>query len=163
MLVLLFAPLAMMAQMNIAIVNVQDVFNAMPDTKAATESLSALSQQYKAEYEMMQAEFNKKYAAFQKISVDSSTPQTIKDRRIREIQDANREIEQFLQRSNASLEDQKAALESPIYTKINEAIKMVGDSGGYTYIIDVSKTPVVYAGKNAIDVTKDVKKQLGIE
>lgn len=162
MLSLVVMPLVMMAQMKIATVNVQSVFDAMPETKLANEQIEKASQQYKAEYEMMQAEFNTKYAAYQAIASKNDTPVTIRDRRVREIQDFDREIEAFLARSQASLATMKQALEAPIYTKINAAIKNVGDAGGYTYIIDVSKTPVVYSGTSAIDVTGQVKRALGI-
>lgn len=157
------APMAVMAQMRIATVDIQAVFNAMPEAKAASEKLATASQQLKAEYEMMQDEFNQKYAAYQAIAADNSTPQTIKDRRVREIQDGDRDIEKFLAKSKASLEEQKRALEAPIYNKINAAIKEVGDAGGYTYIIDVSKAPVVYTGAGAIDVTTAVMKSLGVD
>lgn len=162
MLSLVVMPLVMMAQMKIATVNVQSVFDAMPETKLANEQLEKASQQYKAEYEMMQAEFNTKYAAYQAIASKNDTPVTIRDRRVREIQDFDREIEAFLARSQSSLATMKQDLEAPIYTKINAAIKNVGDAGGYTYIIDVSKTPVVYSGTGAIDVTSQVKRALGI-
>ena len=161
MLTLVMLPLAVMALMKIATVDVQAVFDAMPESKLASEQLEKASQQYKAEYEMMQMEFNGKYAAYQGLASD--TPATIRDRRVREIQDTNSEIEAFLARSQASLNAMKQELEAPIYAKINAAIKEVGDNGRYTYIIDVSKTPVVYSGVNAIDLTNQVKKALGVE
>ena len=162
-LVLAIMPLAMMAQMKIATVDVQAIFNAMPETKAASEVLENASKHFKAEYEMMQAEFNRKYEAYQAMSVDKDVPQTIRDRRIREIQDGDREIEVFLENSKNTLNQQKQALEAPIYDKIQQAIKQVGDAGGYTYIIDVSKTPIVYSGANAVDLTSAVKNALGVD
>ena len=161
MLALLVMPLAVMAQMRIATVDVQRVFNAMPESKRANEQLEKASQQYKAEYEMMQAEFNDKYAAYQGLAGD--IPATIRDRRVREIQDSNNEIEAFLERSQASLAAMRQELEAPIYAKINAAVKEVGDAGRYTYIIDVSKTPVIYSGTGAIDLTDQVKRALGID
>lgn len=160
-LVLVLMPLVLMAQMKIATVDVQAVFDAMPESKLASEQLEKASQQYKAEYEMMQAEFNAKYAAYQGLT--NETPATIRDRRVREIQDSNSEIEAFLDRSQASLATMKQELEAPIYAKINAAIKDVGDAGRYTYIIDVSKIPVVYSGVGAVDLTGQVKKVLGVE
>ena len=154
-------PLAVMAQMRIATVDVQAVFNAMPESKLASERLEKASQQYKAEYEMMQAEFNGKYAAYQDLAGD--TPAAIRDRRVREIQDANSEIEAFLARTQDALATMKQDLEVPIYSKINAAIKEVGDAGHYTYIIDVSRTPIAYAGEGAIDLTVQVKKALGVD
>lgn len=163
MLALVVMPLVVVAQMKIAMVDVQSVFDAMPESKLANAQLEKASQQYKAEYEMMQAEFNSKYAAYQDIASKNDTPVAIRDRRVREIQDFDRDIEAFLSRSQASLASMKQDLEAPIYAKINAAIKKVGDAGSYTYIIDVSKTPVVYMGTSAIDVTGQVKKALGAE
>ncbi|MBO4723148.1 MAG: OmpH family outer membrane protein [Muribaculaceae bacterium] len=160
-LALVVLPLAVMAQMKIATVDVQSVFDAMPESQRANEQLEKASQQYKAEYEMLQTEFNGKYAAYQGLASD--TPAAIRDRRVREIQDSNSEIEAFLARSQASLAAMKQELEAPIYAKINAAIKEVGDAGQYTYIIDVSKTPVVYTGVGAIDLTSQVKRALGID
>ena len=111
---------------------------------------------------MMQKEFNKKYAAFQSLVASDDTPETIRDRRIREIQDSDSKIGAFLEQTNTLLLKQKQELEKPIYDKIAQAIKTVGDEGGYTYIIDVSKTPVAYSGPQAIDVTSAVRKLLGL-
>lgn len=161
MLAVVILPLMVVGQMRIATVDVQSVFNALPESKRASEQLDKASQQFKAEYEMMQKEFNDKYAAYQGLTDD--TPATIRDRRVREIQDSNSEIEAFLARSQASLAALKQELETPIYAKIDVAIKEVGDAGQYTYIIDVSKAPVVYAGVGAIDLTGQVKRALGVE
>ncbi len=163
MLALLTLPLAVMAQMKIATVDVQSVMDAMPESKLASEQLDKTSQQFKAEYEMMQTEFNGKYAAYQALASNSDTPATIRDRRVREIQESNSAIEAFLAKSQASLATMKQELEAPIYAKINAAISEVGDAGQYTYIIDVSKTPVAYAGADAIDLTNQVKKVLGVD
>ena len=159
----LVAPLTMMAQIRIATVNVNEIFNAMPETKEANATLTGLSEQLKAEYELMQSEFNKKYAAYQAIASDDNVPATIKDRRVQEIQDGDREINQFLEKSKATLEMRRQALEAPIREKINAAIKQLGDTGGYTYILDVSTTPVVYSGPTAFDLTQQVKRMLGAE
>lgn len=162
LLAVLMVPLAMMAQVKIATVDVQAIFELMPETKAANEALDKLSHQYKTEFELMQQEFNSKYASYQSIAGDDDIPATIRDRRVREIQDSNREIEAFLDKSQSALLEKKKELEKPIYDKINAAIKQVGDAGGYTYILDVSKTPLAYVGSGAIDLTASVKKVLGI-
>lgn len=155
-------PMVAIAQMKIATVDVQSVFADMPESKAASEQLEKATQQYEAEYKMMQTDFNGKYAAYQSIAANNDVPATIRDRRVREIQDSDREIEIFLENSRTSLAAMKQELETPIYAKINAAIKQVGDEGRYTYIIDVSKTPLVYSGNGAIDVTLQVKKVLGL-
>lgn len=162
-LAVIVAPLAMMAQMKIATVNVNDVFNSLPETKEAQTTLETLSKQLKAEYEFMLTEFNKKYATYQAMASDVNVPTTIKDRRVQEIQDGDRQLNQFLETSKVTLEERRQALESPIRDKIQAAIKQLGDSEGYTYIIDTSTTPVVYSGTNAVDLTKQIKKMLEAE
>lgn len=162
-LVLIAVPMMALAQMKIATVDVQSIFNAMSETKAAAAELDNYSKQLNSEYEMMQSEFNKKYADYQAIASDANTPATIKDRRVREIQESDREIDKFLASSRESIQSRKSALEAPIYDKINSAIKQVGDAGGYTYIVDVSTTPVAYRGNGAIDVTDEVKALLGAQ
>lgn len=153
----------MMAQMKIATVNVNDVFNSLPETKEAQATLETLSKQLKAEYEFMLTEFNKKYAAYQAMASDTNVPATIKDRRVQEIQDGDRELNQFLETSKVTIEERRQALETPLREKIQAAIKQLGDTEGYTYILDTSATPVVYSGANAVDLTKQVKKMLGAE
>ena len=162
-LAVIVAPLAMMAQMKIATVNVNDVFNSLPETKEAQTTLETLSKQLKEEYEFMLTEFNKKYATYQAMAIDVNVPTTIKDRRVQEIQDGDRQLNQFLETSKVTLEERRQALESPIRDKIQAAIKQLGDSEGYTYIIDTSTTPVVYSGASAVDLTKQIKKMLGAE
>jgi outer membrane protein len=159
----LMAPLAVMAQVKIATVNVNDVFNAMSETKEANATLEALSGQLKAEYEFMLDEFNNKYAAYQAMVSDTNVPTTIKDRRVQEIQDADRELNQFLEKSKSAIEERRQALEAPIRDKIYAVIKQLGDTEGYTYIFDTSVNPLAYSGPSAIDITQRVKKILGAE
>ena len=54
----------------------------------------------------------------------------------------------------------KIWLMAPIQQKIIEAIKKVGDAGGYTYVMEA--TMMLYSGPSAVDITAQVKKQLGI-
>lgn len=53
-------PMCMTAQIvKIAVVNIQDVYDACPEKAAAQAALSELSQQYKQEYKLMQDDFGK--------------------------------------------------------------------------------------------------------
>ena len=50
---------------------------------------------------------------------------------------------------------------SDVYKRqIVEAIKKVGDAGGYTYVMEA--TMMLYSGPSAVDITAQVKKQLGL-
>ncbi len=154
-------PLCMAAQVRIATVNVQEIFNAMPDKVQAEAQIKALSSQYEQEYSSVQDEFNKKYAAFQ--ALPGTTPATIRERRMQEIQENDKKIQSFLEQAKNDLNNRERELNAPIKAKINAAIKAVGTEGGYTYIIDSSTVSIVYTGAGAIDVTAQVKAKLGIE
>lgn len=157
-------PMCVSAQVTkIAVVNIQEIYNACPEKAAAEKVLTDLSNQYKQEYKLMQDEFGKKYADYQRLANDPKVSATIKERRMQEIQNEDENVKQFLQKVDKELADKKAALNSEIYAKINAALKTVGDAGVFTYIFDVSQTPLAYTGATAIDLTATVKEVLGLK
>lgn len=162
-LVALLPLLAVAQQQKIATVDVQAIYELMPEKAAAEASLQATSAQYQREYESVQQEFGQKYAAYQAISANASTPATIKERRMREIQDGDKKIQQFVAQADSDLQARERELTAPIRAKISEAIAAVGREGGYTYIIDVSGGRLAYSGPDAIDVTDAVKQKLGLQ
>ena len=75
-------PLLLMAQARIGIVNSKQLFDLMPEKIAAEAQLKSLSDKYHAEYELLQSEFDKKYADYQTVAADPSIPETIKEQLI---------------------------------------------------------------------------------
>lgn len=151
------------APMKMATVNVQELFDAMPDKATAEASLKNASEKYQAEYKTIQDEFNKKYADYQALANDAATPQTIKERRMQELQENDQKIQSFQRQAQTDLDELRKNLTAPIYTKIQKAIEVVGAEEGFTYIIDTSDNRVVFRGAGAIDVTAKVKAKLGLQ
>jgi len=156
-------PIMMMAQARIAVVNSQQIFDQMPQKAAAEAQLKALSDQYQAEYQLLQGEFDKKYADYQAVVADANTPAAIKERRMQEVQEGDKKIQEFERRAADDIARQRADLTKPITDKIQDAIRTVGDQGGYDLIIDTAVTRVAYTGGRTIDVTPQVKSILGLE
>ena len=156
-------PMGVTAQQKLATVNVQEIFKAMPETAAAETSLAIASQKYQDEYKRLETEFNQKYADFQSIAEDHDTPSTIKERRMQEIQQNDDKIQKYIADAKADMEKRRSTLQAPIYEKIRATIATVGNEGGYTYVFDVSSTPVAYSGPDAIDITQEVKTRLGLQ
>lgn len=152
----------MLAQSRIAVVNSQQIFEVMPQKTEAEAQLKVLSDQYHAEYKLLQDEFDKKYADYQAIAADASTPETIKERRTQELQDSDKKIQEFEQRAAQDIAQRRAELTRPITDKIQQAIRTVGEQGAYDLIIDTAVTPVAFAGGNTADVTPLVKALLGL-
>ena len=86
--VLMIVPMMVMAQ-NIKLGKVDKVaiFNAMPEKVEAEAQIKLLSDQYQKEYDLLRAEYNRKYADFQAMAIDNKTPGTIKERRMQELQE----------------------------------------------------------------------------
>ena len=162
MIALALMPLMLMAQAKIAVVNSQDLFNLMPEKAAAETQLKALSEKYHAEYELLRGEFDKKYADYQTVAADASMPETIKDRRIQELQESDKKMRDFERRAADDIAAQREALTKPITDKIQAAIRTAGERGGYDLVLDTAVTPVAYSGPNTIDITTTVKSILGL-
>ena len=162
MIALALMPLMLMAQSKIAVVNSQELFNLLPEKATAEAQLKALSDKYHAEYELLRGEFDKKYADYQTVAADASMPETIKDRRIQELQESDKKMREFERRAADDIAAQREALTKPISDKIQAAIRTAGERGGYDLVLDTAVTPVAYTGPNTTDITPMVKTLLGL-
>lgn len=162
MIALALMPLMLMAQAKIAVVNSQELFNLLPEKATAEAQLKALSDKYHAEYELLRGEFDKKYADYQTVAADASMPETIKDRRIQELQESDKKMREFERRAADDIAAQRETLTKPISDKIQAAIRTAGERGGYDLVLDTAVTPVAYTGPNTTDITPMVKTLLGL-
>lgn len=164
-LVLAVLPLCLAAQeQRVATVNVQQILRAMPQKKLAEVQLQELSSRYQKEYQQAKEEFNRKYADYQALAADASTPATITERRMQEIQENDRQIQDYLKKADDDLKARQAELEAPLLQKISEAVKAVATELKVTYVIDTSAAgnAVIYSGPDAIDLTAAVRSRLGL-
>jgi outer membrane protein len=161
---LLAMPMCLAAQtMKFGTVNSQEIFNLMPDKATAETTMKDAATKYQTELKKLQDEFTKKYTDYQTLEKDKATPQTIKDRRMQELQENQQKIQNFQQMAQEDLQKQQETLLAPITDKIQKAIQAVGAEGGFTFIYDLSIPAVVYTGSTAQDVTPLVKAKLGIK
>lgn len=156
---MLVLPMMSFAQGKFGVINTNALMEAMPEMKEVQTQIEASGKKYEDEFKALQDEFQKKYTEIQ--NMEESTPQTIKDRRIQEIQELQQKIEQFRATATQDLQRQQEQLMTPIQQKVMTAIQAVGDEGGFTFIFE-NQMPV-YVGKDAVDVTSQVKTKLGIQ
>lgn len=162
-LVIAMLPLVMVAQVKLGVVDSKKVFDLMPDKVQAEALLKVASDKYKAEYRVMEMDFNKKYADYQAVAADPTTPETILERRVQELKESNTKIEAFQENTAAELEAKRAELMSPIEAKIQEAIEDVSLEQSLSIVFDTAKTPVAYTGPETIDITDLVLVRLGLK
>ena len=156
-------PLMLMAQAKIGIVNSQQIFDLMPEKAAAEAQLKALSDKYHAEYELLRGEFDKKYADYQTVAADASMPETIKERRVQELQESDKKMREFERKVADDIAALRTTLTKPIADRVQDAIRKAGEQGAFDLVLDTAVTPVAYTGPATIDITPMVKALLRLE
>lgn len=151
-------PMSVFAQ-KFAVINTEALMGSMPELKTVSEQLEASNKKYQDEFNKLQEEFGKKFEEFQ--ALEESTPQTIKDRRMQEMQELENKIQQFRQTASEDLQRQQQQLMAPIQEKVVKAIQAIGAEGGYTFVFE-NQVPI-YVGTDVTDITPAVKTRLGIQ
>ena len=152
-------PMLASAQSKFGVVDTQVILEAMPEVKTAQDQVVASSKKYEDEYNKLQNDIQKKFEEYQALSAD--TPETIKDRRMQEIQELDQKMQQFRNTATQDLQRQQETLMAPIQEKVRTAINSVGKEHNMTFIFE-SAMPI-YTGTDVTDVTPYVKTKLGIK
>ena len=149
------------AQAKFGHVNTQEIIQAMPEYTKAKGEIDALQAQYEADLKSMQDEFQKKGEAFDK--EQATLPENIKTRRQQELQDMYTKIQQSFQDNQQALAKEQQDKMQAITTKVVDAIKAVGQAGGYVYIMDTASGIPYISTTLSTDVTAQVKAKLGLK
>ena len=149
------------AQAKFGHVNTQEIIQAMPEYTAAKTEIDKLQEQYEADLKSMQDELQKKAEAFDK--EQETLPENIKQRRQTELQEMYQKIQQSYQDNQQALAKEQQEKMQAITTKVIEAIKSVGQSGGYVYIMDMAGGIPYISTTLSTDVTAQVKAKLGLK
>lgn len=160
LMLLMFAPLATFAQ-KFGHVNAQEIIQALPEFATAQKEIQALQTQYEADLKSMQDELTKKSQDYEKNK--ATLPENIKQRREQEMQDMYQKIQQSYQDNQQALAKASQEKMQAINTKVLDAIKAVGQAGGYVYIMDVAGGIPYISTTLSTDVTAQVKAKLGLK
>ena len=158
---------AAMAQQKFGHINTQELFQLMPEVKAANEAFEAFRKTKLGELEGMEAEAQKKIAEFQeKQKTRSEANRVTVDAELEaiasSIQNIRERIGQVEQKAQQQLQQKQQELYTPIQTKADNAIKAVAKEKGYTYVFDAAD-PLVKYSEGGDDLMADVKARLGIK
>lgn len=139
-------------------VDTQSIIQAMPEFATARTEIESLTKQYDDDLKTMQDELQKKAEAFDK--EQASLPDNVKQRRQAELQDLYQRIQQTYQDNNQALAKAQQDKMQAIHAKVLEAIKKVGDAGGYVYIMETGAGIPYISTTLSKDVTSEVKANL---
>ena len=148
------------AQAKFGHVNTQEIIQVMPEYNKARTEIEALTEQYEADLKSMQDELQKKGEAFEK--EQETLPENIKQRRQQELQEMYQKIQQSFQDNQQALARAQQEKMQAITTKVIDAIKAVGQAGGYVYIMEMGAGIPYISTTLSTDVTAQVKAKLGL-
>ncbi len=158
LMLLMFAPLATFAQQKFGHINAQEVMSQMPEFIKARGEMEAKAKQYENDHKAMQDELQRKSQEYDK---NKSTMNATKQQETEtELNNLYQKYQQALQDNQQSLAKEQQDKMQPITTKLVNAIKAVGQAGGYVYIMDTSAGIPYISSTLSKDVTADVKAQL---
>lgn len=145
---------------QIAFVNSNELLEAIPDKVAATKSINELNNKYKAELQVMQNDYNKKYSDF--VSYQNSMADNVRLRRMQELYELERQINNFMKVAQDDISNQEKELIVPLRQKVKDAIYQVGVERGFVCIYDLANPAIAFVTPDATDATALVKQKLGV-
>ncbi len=163
LIVLLMAPLSLFAQ-KFAHFNMANVLPEMPEYKTASAEIQKLSTQYQEELERLQKEYQTKAEEYQKLAETSTTAQAILQSKAADLQKMEQSIQDFYQASQQDMEKQNNEKMEPILAKLNAAIKKIGETGNYVYVVNTASGAIPFINESlSTDITAQLKAELGIK
>ena len=161
LILLLIVPMSVFSQ-KFGHIKTQEILTAMPDYVKAQTDIQTMQKQYEDEIKRASDELNKKFTAYQE--EQANLPKNIQERRQKELQELSQKGMQMQQDAQQELERSWMSMLEPIAKKIDDAIKAVGQEGGYVYIFDLNATQIPFVNETlSTDVTSAVKAKLGIQ
>lgn len=157
---LLMLPMSLFAQ-KFAHFNSADIVPAMPEYVTAMNEVQKMAEQFDADMKLMQAELQKKSEEYDKEK--ANLLDNVRQRREQELQDLYQRLQQSYQDNQAALQKAQQEKLTSVQEKAMAAIKKIGESGQYVYIVDISAGAISFVNPAmSTDITDQIKKELGI-
>lgn len=155
-------PMLLSAQtVKIGVVDTQTLMRELPAFKDAQAKIEAIAKKYDDEYNNLSAEAAKKYEEYQTLINDASTPQAVKERRAKELDDFSKKMAEFERMAQQDLQKQQQEIMAPVLSNVQQAIQSIGKEGNYSFIQE--SAAMLYFGAPVEDITSQVKARLGVK
>lgn len=143
----------------IGVYDTDKVLNQHPSVIAAQKELSDLSKQYESEYAKKQERLNDLFTQYQKLEKDPNELDAIKERRLQEITDLQKQLEEYTKTATETLQNRQTELIKPIRDKIETALSVISAQRGLASTQDTGASRL---GGNIkyIDITDEVVKMI---
>ena len=145
------------SQEKIGYVDIQEIFQMMPETKAMEAEIKKLEETLGKQLQSMYVKYQSEQNLLKENQKNLSEAE-IQDKLL-EIQSLGERIQTFEQNAQVSIQEKVVERQKPIEELIIKAIDEVSEEGGYTYIIN--KQALLHYKKGS-DILPLVKKKLGL-
>lgn len=156
---LLFSSSFLFAQAKIAYVNMQQLVVSMPEAQKAYDSLQRYQQELLKDGQALVSAYQIRASEFD--SLQEKMSPAIREVRIKELEQAKNNIEEYRQKMEQQLSEREQKLTSPILAKAKKAISDLAAEKGYVCVLDNSKDIVITA--TCEDLFPAAKQKLGIK
>ena len=161
----LMLPMGAMAQAKFGHFNAQEIIAAMPEMAKAQTDMEAMQKQFADELKKMEEEIQTKTADYEKQR--DALPESIRTRRETELRTSYETYQQTQQDFQQQLQKAYQEQVGAIQKRVLDAVKKIGDAGGFVYIVDASGaltgSSLPYISTTlSTDVSPELKKALGL-
>lgn len=140
-------------------VDSNSIFSLLPERADAVKTVEDYVRGLENQLQLLNQELEEKYSKYMEEQENYSP--SIKQMKEEEIVNLQQRIQAFQQRAQQDMQAKEIEVLEPLYNKIKDAIKVVGEEKGLMYVFDTSS--LLYFSSESVDVTTDVKGKLGIK
>ena len=156
------AAFAVQAQTKVGHINSSLLIESMPEADSIQKKLAVEQEQWKNIVDDKDREMRTKYAAFMEISEDPSINKTVKEIKMQEVENLQKQFQELQQRANVELQRKQEELLKPLLEKVRTAISEVAKANGYAYVMETSEGSGVIYSDPKFDLLPLVKAELSL-
>jgi outer membrane protein len=151
------------AQTKIAYINLGQLVQQMPETKALQDQVNAYSKQFLDELTTMNNNFQAKAKDYN--DHKSSMTDAARTAKEAELSDLQKRLQEYSNSSQQKVEARSNELAKPLFDKVKAVVAQVAKAKGYTYVINSSalQGELLLVSPPGDDLTAEVKAKLGIK
>lgn len=161
-LALVMSSLAIQAQTKVGHINSSALIEAMPEADSIQKKLAKEQEQWKSIVEEKEREVRTKYAAFMEISEDPNVSTIVKEIKMQEVENLQKQYQELQQRANTELQRKQEELLEPLLAKVKVAIQEVAQANGYAYVMETTEGSGVIYSDSKFDLLPLVKAKLNL-
>ncbi|MBN1950481.1 MAG: OmpH family outer membrane protein [Bacteroidales bacterium] len=148
---------------KLAHINSQELLEAMPATDSARAQLEKIAREHEAVLEEMYVEYQTKASALGSAMEAGNLSDLALASKQSELKDIENRITTFEQTARQDIEKKQVELFTPVQEAAMNAVNLVAEENGITYVFDTSMGTLVYMSPDALNILPLVKAKLGVE